>query len=73
MIPTMTEDVVRDHQRRLLDEALHRSLVRQGKEATASATRSMTPDWSVRHALAGRLRRLADRLERRPARPTIWV
>jgi hypothetical protein len=73
MIPTMTEDLVREHRQRLLDHASYRSLVRQGKGATAPGGRSTEPQWSMRRALAARLRRVADRLDRRTAHPTIWA
>jgi hypothetical protein len=72
MIPMMSEVVVRDHHRALLDEASQRGLVRRGKNATRR-TQSIAPQRSFRHALAGALRRVADAVDRRERKPTIWV
>ncbi len=72
MIPMMSEVVVRDHHRALLDEASHRGLVRRGKNATRRA-QSIAPQRSFRHSLAGALRHAADALDRRERQPTFWV
>jgi hypothetical protein len=72
MNPMMSEVVVRDHHRALLDEASHRALIRQGKNAARRA-QSIGPQRSFRHALAGTLRYVADTLDRPERKPTIWV